>query len=117
MIAVVIPTIESRKDVYDKFIEVWQPLFDEHGVTVLKVLDGEEPRLLGMTGKEIMGEYADCLSNFNAGIRNLGFAYVAKFLPEVEYIITLDDDEMPIDDPIQDHVDALDSRVAVSWLS
>lgn len=64
-----------------------------------------------------MGKYASCLTNFNAGIRNLGFAYVARFLPELETVVTLDDDVTPIGDTIQDHVDALEKRVPISWIS
>lgn len=64
-----------------------------------------------------MGKYADCITNHNGGVRNLGFAYVAKYLPEVETIITLDDDVIPMGDPIQDHLDALECRVPTSWMS
>lgn len=116
-IAVVVPTIESRADIFAHFMEAWQPLFDKHNVQFIKVLDGEEPSIGTLTAKAIMGKYAKCLSNFNGGIRNLGFAYVAKYLPEVNVIITLDDDEVPIGDTIQDHLDALNRRVPVSWIS
>lgn len=112
-VACVIPTIRDMKP----FMEAWRPLFALHDVKVLVVYDGEEPRVEGKTAKEVMGKYADCLTNFNAGIRNLGFAYIAKYLPEIEYIITLDDDEVPIGDPIQDHINALNRRVPVSWIS
>lgn len=119
MIAVVIPTI--REDSYKVFLERWQPLFDKHKVSVIKVEDGEKPRVLVgdrfFSLEEIMGKYSDSIVNFNGGIRNLGFAYVAKFLPDVEYILTLDDDTRPIGDPIQDHLDALNSRVPISWFS
>lgn len=98
-------------------MDAWQPLFDRHGVEVIIVTDGEKPTVNGLSTKEVMGKYASCLSNFNAGIRNLGFAYVAKYLPDVEYIITLDDDETPIGDTIADHLVALNRRVPVSWLS
>jgi reversibly glycosylated polypeptide/UDP-arabinopyranose mutase len=116
-IAVVVPTIESRADIFAKFMEAWQPLFDRHDVIFLKVLDGENPTVNNVSIKTVMGAYGNCLTNFNAGIRNLGFAYVAKYLPEVEYIITLDDDEVPIGDTIADHLIALNRRVPVSWIS
>jgi len=35
----------------------------------------------------------------------------------VEYIYCLDDDCSPIGDPIQDHIDQLNRRVPISWLS
>lgn len=117
-IAVVVPTVDSRADVFAKFMFGWQPLFDLHDVVLVRVLDGEKPIVDEHdTPKSVMGKYASCLSNFNAGIRNLGFAYIAKYLPEVEYIITLDDDVLPIGDPIADHVRALNMKVPVSWFS
>lgn len=117
MIACVVPTIPKRVDIFDLFMERWQPLFDKHNVIFIKVLDGENPTVNGLSTKDVMGKYDSCLSNFNAGIRNLGFALIAKEYPEVEYILTLDDDCLPIGDPIQDHLDALSMRVPISWMS
>lgn len=115
-IAVVIPTI--RPESMKIFIEAWKDLFNKHNVELAIVNDGEIPTINGKTAEEIMGkEYAKCLTNFNAGIRNLGFALIAKHWEGIEYIITLDDDEIPIGDPIQDHIDALNRRVPVSWIS
>ena len=116
-IAVVIPTIPARAEIYKLFTERWQPLIDLHGATLVTVVDGDKPTVNGQNARQVMGRYATCLSNKNAGIRNLGFAYVAKYLPDVEYILTLDDDCLPIGDPIADHVRALNQRVPVSWLS
>lgn len=118
-IAVVIPTI--RPESYDHFVIAWSHLFEKHDIEFITIWDGKEPILehgdTKMSRAEIMGDYADTIVNFNAGVRNLGFAYIARFLPDVEYIITLDDDEEPVGDPIQDHVDALKRRVPVSWIS
>lgn len=119
-IAVVIPTI--RPDSYIGFLMAWESLFEKHNVKLITVFDGDKPFVIEGTGlrwyaDEIMDESASCLSNYVAGIRNLGFAYVAKRCPEIEYIITLDDDEVPIGDPIQDHIDALNMRVPISWMS
>lgn len=111
--AIVLPTIRDIRP----FMKAWQPLFDKHDVELLVVYDGKVPKVRNETVNTLMGEYADCISNFNGGIRNLGFAYIAKYLPDVEYIITLDDDEVPIGDPIQDHLDALNRRVPISWMS
>lgn len=121
-IAVVVPTIESRKEIFDKFMYRWQPYFVLHEVRFITVLDGDKPKVRcddqpWMTPKEVMGKYESCLSNFNAGIRNLGFAYIAKYLPEVDMILTLDDDCLPVKNPIQDHIDALNMRVPTSWMS
>lgn len=112
-IACVIPTIRDMRP----FMKAWQPLFEKHDVELLIVYDGEVPKVRNETINTLMGDYKDVITNFNGGVRNLGFAYVAKYLPDVEYIITLDDDEVPIGDPIQDHLDALNRRVPVSWMS
>lgn len=116
-LAIVVPTVGYRKPIFDAFMEAWHPLFSQHKAEIIIVTDGKKPTVNGKSVKEVMGKYGDCLTNFNGGIRNLGFAYVAKHLPEVEIIITLDDDEVPIGDPIQDHLDALSRRVPVSWIS
>ncbi len=123
-IAIVVPTI--RPESFRNFMIAWSPLFIKHDCELIIVWDGEKPKVEHRTKLEskftasiqqIMGKDASCLTNFNAGIRNLGFAYIAKFLPDIEAIITLDDDETPIGDPIQDHIDALSRRVPITWLS
>lgn len=112
-VCVVIPSIRDIRP----FMKAWQPLFDKHQVEVLEVRDGENPIVRNSTPYTLMGKYKDCITNFNGGVRNLGFAYVAKYLPDVEFLITLDDDTLPIGDPIQDHLDALNMRVPISWMS
>ena len=115
MLAVVVPTI--RPESWKTFIKAWQPLFDKHSVKVVKVEDGEIPNVNGVHLGQIMGNDADLIYNFNDGVRNLGFAYIAKFLPGVETIITLDDDLTPIGDPIADHLDVLGRRGPISWMA
>ena len=126
MIAVVVPTVPERADIFNKFTKAWEPLFKKHDVRFIKVVDGDEPKVFfeGMyntsfTPTEVMGKYADCLSNHNAGIRNLGFAFIARGedTEDIEYIITLDDDVLPVGDPIADHLSALYRTVPTSWLS
>ena len=114
-IAIVIPTI--RPESFKKFKTAWQPLFDKHNCELVVVMDGKNPTVNGLSVHKVMGKYASTLTNFNAGIRNLGFAYVAKYLREVNTIITLDDDVTPIGDTIKDHLHALSLQVPVSWLS
>lgn len=116
-IAVVVPTVAGREECYDEFVRAWQPLFEMHEVEFITVYDGEEPMVRGKSWKEVMGKYVGCLSNFNGGIRNLGFAYVAKYLPKIEIIITLDDDTRPVGDTIFDHLQVLSQRVPISWMS
>jgi len=119
MIAIVVPTI--REDCYNKFRDAWIDLVIEHKAVLLAVHDGEKPYLaIGdhkYTPKDVLGKDADLVFNKNDGVRNLGFAYIAKFMPEIEYILTLDDDTKPIGDPIQDHLNALNSLACVSWMS
>ena len=129
-IAVVIPSI--RPESMKTFMAAWKHLFKKHRVALITVLDGEEPTVNATqyysdtrevlvstpeTAVQVMGDAAESLTNFNAGIRNLGFAYAAKYLPDIEYFVTLDDDEDPIGDTIQDHLDALAMRVPISWMS
>lgn len=113
--AVVIPTI--RPDYLKRFMKAWQSLFNKHNVKLVIVTDGKNPTVNELSAKQVMGKYADCLTNFSDGIRNLGFAYTAKYLSDTEAIITLDDDETPFGDTIRDHIEALQMRVPISWIS
>jgi reversibly glycosylated polypeptide / UDP-arabinopyranose mutase len=117
-IAVSIPTIRPER--YKEFIEAWTPVFEKHHVELFTVWDGENP-IVEWNGnkygvKEIMGKYSDAIVNLNGGIRNLGFACAYRFFKPDIYI-TLDDDETPDGDPIQDHINALNMKVPVSWMS
>jgi len=112
-VAVVCPTIRPEK--IKQFLADWK-----FNCQVFIVYDGRIPKLetwdgKKLTAKHIMGKYEDTIFNFNAGVRNLGFAYIAKHCPEVEYIITLDDDLKPVGDTINDHLRALNGRVPISW--
>lgn len=87
----------------------------------MTVWDGDIPEVehnkKDYSVKKIMGKYSDLIYNFNDGVRNLGFAFVQKYLPNVETIITLDDDVEPLSGTIQAHIDVLKGFVPVSWLS
>lgn len=118
MITVVVPTI--RPESYRKFCALWWNLFEKHHCNLVRVLDGETP-LVGQgeerfTATEVMGKDENLIFNLNDGVRNLGFAYVAKYLPETDIIITLDDDTAPLGDTIQDHINALNGRSPLGWL-
>ena len=117
-IAVVVPTIRTKESM-PAFMESWQPLFNKHNVEFILVNDtGDSPTIEHGTNFGYLPELdTDLISNKCAGVRQLGFLYIAKYLPEVEYIITLDDDEIPIGDPIQDHIDQLNRKVPISWIS
>ncbi len=118
-IAVVIPTIRPER--YTSFEFAWTELFDNHIPEILVVWDGEEPtvewRGNHFNAKSTLGKDADLIYNKSDCCRNLGFAFIAKYLPQVETIITLDDDTEPIGDTIQDHLEALERCVPISWLS
>ena len=106
-IAVVVPS--HKQELTDLFLGKWQALFDKHQVEFILVDDsGEEPRIIH-DGGWVQCE-SDLVSNHCAGVRQLGFLYIAQNLPDVEYILTFDTDTEPIGDPIQDHIDALNRR-------
>jgi len=112
-IAVICGTI--RPETIDNFKKEWQPFFDKHNVEFILVMDGDD-QYIEHDGKRINIK-SDLVSKFSAGCKQLGFLYILQSLPNVEYVICLDDDVSPIGDPIQDHIDALDRRVPISWLS
>lgn len=112
-IAVVVPTI--RPETIATFLDAWMHLFAKHNVEFIVVVDGVEPYIEHDGVRKELS--SDLVSNFCAGVRQLGFLYVAKHLPDVEYIFTTDDDCFPIGDPIQDHIDQLNRKVPISWLS
>lgn len=123
MIAVVVPTMESRGEIFEGFMKAWKPLFDKHKAVLIKVLDGDKPTLtvydeytyeVPLEGNT---EVRGCIFNKNDGVRNFGFWHIAKYLKDIQYIITLDDDTLPLGDPIQDHLNALNMRVPISWMS
>lgn len=116
MIAVVVPTI--RKKQYRSFLEAWDRQFKEWGVTLITVWDGDTPRLT-VNGKAVKypKELMKLVFNKNDGVRNLGFWYIAKHLPNIEYILTLDDDVAPLHDTIGEHLEALQKSYPVSWFS
>ena len=112
-IAVVVPTI--RLGTISEFINAWKELFEKHNVEFILVVDGKDQHIVH-SGK-VINLKSNLVSKFSAGCKQLGFLYAAKYLPEIEYIIAIDDDCFPIGDPIQDHIDALNKRVPISWLS
>ena len=115
-IAAVIPTI--RPESYKKFLKRWEEQFKKHNVTVVVVWDGDEPVVecenLKTRYDEIDGH--ELVANRCAGVRNLGFLWVAQSL-DVDYIVTLDDDMSPDGDTIGDHIEVLNKRLPISWFS
>lgn len=123
-IAVVVPS--HRQELTDSFLKAWQPLFKKHDVELIIVYDALEiPHIIhynqgvdkNPTFRMYEPEEISLISNHCAGVRQLGFQYIAQNLPDIKYIITLDTDVAPIGDPIQDHIDQLNRRVPISWIS
>ena len=113
-IAVVVPS--HKQELTDLFLGKWQSLFDKHQVEFILVNDAGDVPHIEYKG-EVIKLGSDLISNHCAGVRQLGFLYIAQYLPDVEYILTFDTDTEPIGDPIQDHIDALNMKVPISWLS
>lgn len=122
-IGIVVPSI--RPESLEIFMQKWKTLVDKWKAELIIVEDGEEPYVKSIgkinrvfSQKEVMGGYEDLIFNKNDGVRNLGFAFVHKMLPEVEFLYTLDDDVYPnSNDPIAEHMDILEKKVPVSWIS
>lgn len=117
--AVVIPTI--RIESYRQFLQAWEQDFKKHDITLVTVFDGERPKVvcnnIGYEVWEVMGKYSDIIYNLNDGVRNLGFAYVAKYLTDIDTIISFDDDVKPSRDTIGDHLSILGTKTSINWLS
>ena len=83
-----------------EIITMLEDIAKKHGVKLLAIYDHEDvskievvmtnfvPDFLGhqltIDVKEIMGKDLDLIYNRNAGIKNVGFAYIAKNMPEIE---------------------------------
>lgn len=119
MIAVVVPTV--RPEQLERFMAAWLPLFTRYQVEQIYVHDGDEPTISRVNNDGcqpfLKAPNNPLVFNKNDGVRNAGFIFVAQHLPHIKYIITLDDDVFPIDDPIKDHVLALTKKVPTSWFS
>lgn len=122
-VAVVVPTI--RPEQFKEFLEAWAPLFTKHDVVLIAVEDGESPRLrvtnngVPYYDDDFYKEHESVIFNYTDAVRNLGFLYVVRHLPDIEYIISLDDDVRPHGDTIQAHLWNLQMNVlqVPGWVS
>lgn len=128
-VAVVVPTV--REECLRRFQEAWREQFEQHNVLLFVVRDGDEPMLevsgnryprTSLTVASVMNagpgrDGSHLIYNKNDGVRNLGFAYIARACPAIQTIITLDDDVLPHGDTLGDHLQVLEQRVPISWLS
>lgn len=125
-IAVIVPTIRPEL-LKQSFLPAWRDLFQKHEVSLCIVKDGEEPNVQIEYYDREIGEYTSeyqaltvaelaPIYNFTDACRNLGF-YVAKREIDPDIYISLDDDVLPVGDPIQDHIDALSKTVKLDWVN
>lgn len=114
-VAIVVPS--HKEELTNLFLSKWLTLFNKHNVDFILVNDSEDKPFIEHNYQRREMIVSDLISNKCAGVRQLGFQYVNDYLPDVEYIITLDTDTSPIGDTIQDHIDQLNRRVPISWLS
>jgi hypothetical protein len=113
-IAIVVPS--HKQELTDLFLNNWKELFAKHNVEFILVNDSEDVPFIEYEGKRIEIQ-SGLISNHCAAVRQLGFLFIAQSLPNVEYILTFDTDTSPIGDPIQDHINQLNRRVPISWIS
>lgn len=129
-ISVVVPTINP--DVFSIWWRSWEPLLEKHEVKVHVVRDGVEDkqtveiwnllavgykRSVSITANELLKGDADLICCQNSSCKNLGLYSVSRYSPETDVVMVFDDDTEPIGDPIQDHLDVLEMRVPISWMT
>lgn len=121
-IAVVVPT--CRPEQYQEFLKRWASLFYRHGLYLITVEDGDDPictvenTVVRLSERP---EWAELIYTRTDAVRNFGFLRALETIgpSKLRMILTLDDDVYPMrgTDPIQDHLDALDRKVPISWFS
>lgn len=120
-IAVVTPTIST--DRIAAFRAGWNDLFRQHAVAWFVVFDGDLPKVFktdfadGTQSEQVIDPSFKRLTyNFNDGVRNLAFPNAVR--EGYDIIITLDDDVFPDEnDPILEHLEALDRSFPISWFN
>lgn len=115
MIAVVIPS--CRPESYEQFLLRWNEQFLEHNVDIILVQDGDTPTIYLNGIQQDFAYNADLIPNRCAGVRNMGFQFIAERMPAIEYIVSLDDDMSPDGDTIGDHIRTLNTYLPISWFS
>ena len=125
-IAVVVATgPRSGSEAFSLFLEAWREQFTKHAAMLVVVGDGESPMVrCGETTlcvSKVMradgSNFSDLIFNRNSGVSNLGLAFIARFLPAVDVIVTLDENALPEGDTIGDHLHTLQRRESLSWLA
>jgi reversibly glycosylated polypeptide / UDP-arabinopyranose mutase len=122
-VTIVVPTI--REERIKDFLFSWKDQISAYQAKVLIVCDtGDSPTvehlatLTKTTPQAVLGQdNADLIYNKNDGVRNLGFAYIAKYMSSCDMILTLDDDCYPDGDTIGNHIRALEKNYPISFFS
>jgi len=126
-IAIVVPTIRVETE-YQQFLAAWDTLFRKHQIVLITVVDGAKHKLIihdyavdsfenYTPGDYFNPDFMALIPHYCSGCCDLGFAWVAKYMPAVDTVMVLHDDVRPFGDTIQAHIDALNQRVPISWLS
>jgi len=129
--AVVVPTI--REGSWMDWEKAWWPLLEKHKAWLIRVQDGDDPCATvtrpgekmpvmeftceGLKRSHLPPEDRHLILDHTPACRNLGFYAVAKYLHNVGFIHTYDDDLTPVGDPIADHNAVLNTQVPISWFS
>ena len=119
-IVVVVPT--CRPSMMDEFCKAWDSLLRKHRAYLITVLDGKVPSVSFNSDIAYNGvpeEWEGLIFSHTDAVRNLGFLYAVRYGCDCDVIITMDDDVRPYkdNDPIQEHLDALEMKVPISWFS
>jgi hypothetical protein len=118
-IAIVVPS--NRPEKLEVFKKAWASQIVKHNSYLIIVDDSGKLPVVKFDRdyslKEIMGKYSDVIFNKSDTVRNLGFAFVYKYLPEVNYIISLDDDTLPYGDTLGDHIKALKGTYRTDFIN
>lgn len=120
-VAICIPTI--RPESFKTFIAAWDNLFAKHNVElyVMQDLEDHDPEIFAATSDRSYEIFlynrsdvdVDLIPNHTDMIRSWLF-YQVWLDEKVDYIITLDDDVVPVGDPIQAYLDEFERGSVLS---
>lgn len=121
MIACICPTTRDRNSIYQEFFRTWKDLFEHYAVELITIYDGDDQYLETSDGhridaEELLGEDSDLISKKDTACKNLGLYYVLS-RTNYDRILILDDDTRPLGDTISAHMNQLDRKVPISWVS
>jgi len=118
----VIPSVRPHH--LKQFKEAWKDLFAQHRITLVVVVDGEEPRIevdgveVGPVSKVLHKDDQNLIFNRTDSVRSAGFLWAAEHL-KPDTFTSFDDDVMPLpgEDALADLLAPLRTHVSISWLN